>query len=64
MTSEISKEVMEGVMVSSAHDVASAVSIMATQPLERINGKSIWVQGQTCTEVEDAIAECHGKLML
>jgi NAD(P)-dependent dehydrogenase (short-subunit alcohol dehydrogenase family) len=64
MTSGISRESIKGFLTSSAHDVASAVSIAVTLPLERVNGMSIWVQGQTYTEVENVISEGHGKLML
>jgi len=63
MTMEVSKELPENVVISSVHDITSAVSMAITQPKGNINGKSLWVQGQTCIEVEDIIAECHEKLM-
>jgi len=63
MTMEISKELPETVVISSAHDIACAVSIAVTQPKENINGKSLWVQGHACIEVEDVITDCHDKLI-
>lgn len=64
MTRGVSKEAIEGVLTSSAYDVALAVSIVVTLPLQRANGMSIWVQGQIYTEVEDIISECHRKLII
>lgn len=63
MTSNLWPRLTEGQPTSSARDVAAAVSIIATQPAEIINGKSIWVQGQIYTEVETSIAECLDKLI-
>ena len=63
MTSNLWPRLTEGQPTSSARDVAAAVSIIATQPAEIINGKSIWVQGQIYTEVESSIAECLDKLI-
>ncbi|PVH71107.1 NAD(P)-binding protein [Cadophora sp. DSE1049] len=51
------------VLVSTSSDVGWAVAYLATMPREKVNGKSIWVQGQSYTEVEDFISDCHGKLI-
>lgn len=63
MTKEVSKELPETIVISSVHDIASAVSIAITRPQESINGKSLLVQGHVCIEVEDVITDCHNKLM-
>jgi NAD(P)-dependent dehydrogenase (short-subunit alcohol dehydrogenase family) len=64
MTQELFGHLPASISVSSPQDVASAVAIIATQPLDKVHGKSLWVQGETCTEVEDVITECHTKLIL
>ncbi|KAH7383530.1 hypothetical protein BKA64DRAFT_160744 [Cadophora sp. MPI-SDFR-AT-0126] len=51
------------VLASSGTDVGWAVAYLATMPREKVHGKSIWVQGQSYTEVEDFISECQGKLI-
>lgn len=63
MTTEISKELPESVVISSVKDITSAVGMAVTLPQERINGKSLWVQGHACIEVEDVIMDCHDMLM-
>jgi NAD(P)-dependent dehydrogenase (short-subunit alcohol dehydrogenase family) len=50
--------------VSSPGDIASAVAIFATEPVEKVRGKSLWVQGQTYTEAEDIVQECQNKLLI
>ncbi|EEP80137.1 predicted protein [Uncinocarpus reesii 1704] len=51
VTSGIFQEaISKAIPVSSPRDVASAVSTVVTQPLEKINGKSLWVQGQLSTK--------------
>lgn len=64
MTEEVSRHLAAGVSISSPRNVAAAVANFVTQPLEKVHGKSIWVQGSTYTEVEDAISECCAKMML
>ncbi|KAH8589807.1 hypothetical protein B0O99DRAFT_723086 [Bisporella sp. PMI_857] len=64
MTEERSGQLPSSVLISSPQDVASAVAIIATQPLDKVRGKGLWVQGKTCTEVEDVVTECHTKLIL
>ncbi|KAH9224414.1 hypothetical protein DL95DRAFT_419395 [Leptodontidium sp. 2 PMI_412] len=51
------------VLASTSVDVGWAVAFMATMPLKEVNGKSIWVQGQSYTEVEDSISECYSQLI-
>lgn len=64
LTSKLDKNLTRHVHVSSGADVSIAVAIHLTRPWENANGKSIWVQGQTYTEVEEAISSCHFGLML
>ncbi|ELR07902.1 hypothetical protein VC83_08100 [Pseudogymnoascus destructans] len=64
MTQAIIDSLPVEVPVSSPGDVASAVAILATEPVEKVRGKSLWVQGQTYTEVEDIIQGCQKKLLI
>ncbi|EHK22078.1 uncharacterized protein TRIVIDRAFT_151220 [Trichoderma virens Gv29-8] len=64
MTQAFIDHLPTSISISSPGDVAAAIAISATQPIEKIRGKSIWVQGKTYTEVEDVITACQGKLIL
>ncbi|CAG8977784.1 hypothetical protein HYALB_00010869 [Hymenoscyphus albidus] len=52
------------IAVSTPGDVAQAVAILATEPVEKVRGKSLWVQGKTYTEAEDLIQECQKTLLI
>lgn len=62
LTSKIDSRLTRGVPASTGADIGLAVAYLATKPWGEVNGKSIWVQGQNYTEVEDTISECHSKL--
>lgn len=64
MTQAFIDHLPTSISISLPEDVAAAVAISATQPIEKIRGKSIWVQGKTYTEAEDVIAACQGKLVI
>ncbi|KAL4793064.1 hypothetical protein BDV19DRAFT_391505 [Aspergillus venezuelensis] len=64
MTKDVAKYLPEGVLISSPEDVAAAVGIMATKPVEEVRGMALWVQGKTYTEVEGATKEFYATMML
>ncbi|KAH8684372.1 hypothetical protein BGZ60DRAFT_367298 [Tricladium varicosporioides] len=64
LTSMLESNLTRHVPVSSGADVSIAVAINVIRPWEHVNGKSIWVQGQTYTEVEEVITSCHSSLIL
>ncbi|KAL4965789.1 uncharacterized protein BDV14DRAFT_199563 [Aspergillus stella-maris] len=64
MTEEIAKYLPEDVLISSPNDVAAAVGIVATRPVEEVRGMAIWIQGNTYTEVEVATTEFYANMML
>lgn len=64
MTQAFLDKIPAGVSISSPQDVASAVAILATQPVDKVRGKSLWVQGKTYTEAEDIINGCQSKLII
>ncbi|PVH72269.1 NAD(P)-binding protein [Cadophora sp. DSE1049] len=53
----------KGSLRSSPTDVAAAVGMLAVRDRAQVNGKAIWVQGQTYTEVEGAVAKCYEGMM-
>ncbi|KAH9204787.1 putative gluconate 5-dehydrogenase [Leptodontidium sp. 2 PMI_412] len=63
LTGILDASTLKGVLASTGEDVAFAVAYLATGSRENVNGKGIWVQGQTYTEVEGSISECHGKMI-
>lgn len=64
MTQAFINSLPSSVSISSPQDVAAAVAILVTQPVDKVRGKSLWVQGQTYTEVEDVISGCQSKLII
>ncbi|KAH7403031.1 hypothetical protein BKA64DRAFT_439933 [Cadophora sp. MPI-SDFR-AT-0126] len=63
MTSCVSPPYAKGSLRISPADVANAVGMLAVRDGEQVNGKAIWVQGQTYTEVEGAVAKCYEGMM-
>ncbi|KAK0128045.1 hypothetical protein ONS95_000031 [Cadophora gregata] len=63
MTSCVYPPYTKGSLRSSPADVAIAVGMMAVRCREEVNGKAIWVQGQTYTEVEGTVAKCNESMM-
>ena len=61
MTRDLNLE--KDVLSSTSSDVGWAVAYLACLPWDKVNGKSIWVQGQSYTEVEDFLIECRGTLI-
>ncbi|KAI1135162.1 hypothetical protein F5Y05DRAFT_183760 [Hypoxylon sp. FL0543] len=64
MTAAVPQSARGGVLVSSPRDIAAAVSILAAQAIEESRGKCVWVQGKTCTEVEEVLFGAVVKLLL
>ncbi|KAH8589600.1 hypothetical protein B0O99DRAFT_522882 [Bisporella sp. PMI_857] len=64
MTSRIDQNVTRHAPASSSYDVALAVADLVVKPLQHVNGKCIWVQGQTYVEVEEVIRTCVSGLIL
>ncbi|KAL4928007.1 uncharacterized protein BDV17DRAFT_292027 [Aspergillus undulatus] len=64
MTEHVAKHLPKDILISSPQDIAAAVGILVTSPLEEVRGKCLWVQGRTYTEVEGAIGECYKKMTL
>lgn len=64
MTEAFIDKLPPGVAISSPQDIALAVAILVTQPVDKVRGKSLWVQGQTYTEAEDVINACQSKMII
>ena len=63
MTEHIMSFLPPEVLVSSPEDVAGAVGIIVTQPLEKMKGKSILVQGSTYVEAEETLTQCFTSML-
>lgn len=64
LTSNLDKNLSKDVPVSLGADVAIAVAMNVVRSWEHVNGNSIWVQGQTYIEVEEAIRGFYASFMV